>query len=535
MFSPNQRDIGASTPTSVYSEPSHHQGGHRSQPNSPHHIQGSGASARLNNHQGGFRPRPKGNGHYSHQRHGVQGQNKMMPHGLTVQELKEMTRARLAADGDVGEVSSVHSGGTHGSSSQSGSAMYANVIPSQSSEPLTRNLVQTNDSIRLTQSFTNGKPSMHQYQQQQTRQYQYSSNPRHPSPVFGASSVSSQFNNAMQSPKPISPSWETGSVASTLASEYQDVNMLTNSGGGGANMPFASPMSWAGGEGTSLAVNRSRCHSAEVSPIRPTGGVVSVPLSADGNRRRCLTTSPMARMDRVNEDSPFWFSDGDKQRLAIPQLSQRRGTHLAPSAFSDTSSSPPVVGSAFQPIGKEVQAGLPFSNQRPLKLSTNDRLMSMESHGHGELPSSMAEAVLNSLTGAPSNIGAIGGELIGSSPFRPLKNQQLDEVGESPFRALNDNLLSASGSGSESLLSSGESNRVILATHSWGGGGNDEATSNNMSLSHDFNTLLNIGEPAASLSPLRGRANTDPAAQISSPLPGFPQMDSNSNFSGQHG
>lgn len=504
-----------STPTSVYSEPPRN----RSQPNSPHNMQ----QQQRGGMRGGYRGRSKGGGHYN-KRHGTQQnqQQSKLPHGLTVQELKEMTRARLAADSETAEVSSVHSVGTHGSSSQSGS-MFANVLPSQSSEPLTRNLVQTNDSIRHTQSY-GAKPMQHQYQQhpqqqqqQQQRQYQqYPNNFRHPSPVFGAAAPS-QFNGAMQSPRQISP-----------LSEYQgsDATMLTtaNSGSGGTStMPFSSPMSWAGGDGNSM-VNRSRCHSAEASPLRSTGGVVHIPLSSDVNRRRCLTTSPMAKMDRVNEDKPFWFTDNDKDRLAIPQLAQRPRLHSASSAFSD---------SAFQPIGKAAaQGGLPFSNQMPKQLSHSARLMSMESQGHGDLPSSMAEAVLNSLTGAPPGISLIGGDVIGSSPFRPLENK-IHEIGDSPFRALNANLLSTSASGSESMFSNGESNRVILETHSWGGG-SDEASNNNndMSLSHDFNSLLNIGEQS-SLAPMRGRANTEPPPLISSPLLGFPRGMDNSGFHGQ--
>jgi len=492
IFSPHrqrdhQRDH-ASTPTSVYSEP---QARNRSNPNSPHNMQHRGGK-RSHNRQGYHRSRNNPPQTYNSQGHIAQQpqQQSKLPHGLTVQELKEMTRARLAADAEATEVSSVHSGGTHGSSNGS---IYANVMPSQSSEPLTRNLVQTNDSIRHTQSY-GAKPVQHQYQQppppqqqqpQQQRQFQqYPNNARHPSPVFGAAAPPNQFNGAMQSPRRISP-----------MSDYQgsDAGMLTtaNSSSGGTNAPFSPPpIGWAGGEAGSM-VNRSRCHSAEAtaSPMRSSaGGYAHVPMSTDGgNRRRCLTTSPLARMDRVSEDKPFWFSDDEKDRLAIPQLSIRRGLNPTPSAFSD---------SAFQPIGKAAPGGLPFSSQRPEQISHADRMMSMESQGHGDLPSSMAEAVLNSLTGAPLGVGAIGGDVIGS-PFRPLKNEK-DEVGDSPFRfrTLSDNLLSASASGSE------------LGTHSWGGEVDDDA-SNNLSLSHDFNSLLNIGEPS-SLAPLRGRANTDP-------------------------
>jgi len=478
FFSPHrqrdhQRDH-ASTPTSVYSEPPRD----RSNPNSPHNMQqrgGRGSQNHLGYHRCRNEPPPPNSNRYGPQ----QPQQSKLPHGLTVQELKEMTRARLAADAEAAENSSVHSGGTHGSSNGS---IYANVIPSHSSDPLTRNLVQTNDSIRHTQSYGQ-KPVQHQYQQhpQQQRQFQqYPNNARHPSPVFDAAAPN-QFNSAMQSPRRISP-----------LSDYQsDAGMLTaaNSGSGVTNAPFSPPpMSWAGGEASSM-MNRSRCHSAEanLSPLRSVGGTANVPMSMEGNRRRCLTTSPLAqmtRMDRVSEDKPFWFDDTDMDRLAIPQLSIRSSLDSsAPPTFSD---------SAFQPIGKP--RGLPFSEQKPQQLSHADRMVSMESQGHGDLPSSMAEAVLNSLTGAPPGASAIGGDVIGS-PFRPVRNQS-HTVGNLRFRTMSDNLLSASASGSE------------LGTLSWGGDADDDA-SNNLSLSHDFNSLLNIGEPP-SLSPLRGRANTDP-------------------------
>lgn len=478
FFSPHrqrdhQRDH-ASTPNSVNSEPRRN----RSNPNSPHNLQQRGGR-RPGYHRSRNEP---GGSDYNLRNSGTHPQSKL-PHGLTVQELKEMTRARLAADAEAAEVSSIHSGGTHGSSNNG--SIYANVIPSQSSETLTRNLVQANDSIRQTQSF-GGNPVQHQYQQhpQQQRQFQqYPNNARHPSPVFGATAPS-QFNGAMQSPRRISP-----------LSDYQgsDAGMITNSnsGSGGTHVTFSPPpVNWAGEEAGPV-VNRSRCHSAEanLSPLRSIGGTgtMHVPMSMDVNRRRCLTTSPLART-RISEDKPFWFSDDDKDRLAIPQLSGQPSLSPAASTFSD---------SAFQPIGKGASGGgFPFSNQRPQQLSHSDRMMSMESQGHGDLPSSMAEAVLNSLTGAPPGVSAIGGDVIGS-PFRPLKNQS-DTLGDSPFRnrTLSDNLLSASASGSE------------LATHSWAGeGGHD--TSNNLSLSDDFHNLLNISEPP-SLAPLRGRANTEP-------------------------
>ena len=473
IFSPGRRDH-ASTPTSVYSE--------RSNPNSPHNMQRS-SGMRSHNHQGGYRSRTKGGG--GNYRHGAQ-QSKL-PHGLTVQELKEMTRARLAADAEAAEVSSVHSGGTHGSSNNG--SIYANVIPSQSSEPLTRNLVQTNDSIRHTQSF-GGQPSQHHYQQhphqQQQRQYQqYPNNVRHPSPIFGGAPPS-QFNGAMQSPR----------RNNTMADYHQgpDGINLTNTSSGGMNMSFSPPPMGGPME------NRSRCHSAEATHFRSVGSYNQAPVNSDANRRRCLTMSPLAsrgRMDRVNEDTPIWFDDDNsRDQLAVPTLSVRHG--LQPPSFSE---------SAFQPIGKASPASLSLTNQKPQPLSLADRMLSMESQGHGDLPSSMAESVLDSLTGAPPGISSIGGEVIvGSSPFRPVKSQS--NIGERPYRAMSDNFLTVSASGSESMFSNGETNLGLLETNSWCIEGDDDA-SNALSLSHDFSQLLNMGEPS-SLAPMRGRANTDP-------------------------
>lgn len=167
------------------------------------------------------------------------------------------------------------------------------------------------------------------------------------------------------------------------------------------------------------------------------------------------------------------------------------------------------------------------------KFGAGDRTISTGSAGHGDLPSSMAEAVLESITstsGLP-----IGGSIISASPYRRSSEQEL-MLGESPFRVSedSDNASSAfrmdhgimpESSGSMSLFSSGESQnifstersgeRMLLGTHSWGGA-EDDASHSNMGLSHDFSNLLNLsgGNLAsandAGLPPLRGRAATEP-------------------------
>jgi len=576
---PNQRREVPSTPTS-YSEPPRNRTGNRAHQNmSPNYNR----MRSPDHHAGNYSKGGGGGGYYNKNQLNNKHQSKL-PHGLTVQELKEMTRARLAAESEIGgpegsSDQSVHSVGTQ--SSSKGSDQFSLGRGSNlalSNESMTRNLVQSNESIRRdysnqglnSQSFAQGQQQQLQQMQQQQNPPQYSY-PRHPSPVFEPGPPPNQFNGNQPIPRQTSPAfasrsqgeaWETASAASsTLASDYPEsaFHPGNNNSGGPGMLPFPSPMS----DSNAMRFNRGRCFSAgagiPASSFEQHQAVYydNVPLTGTANRQRCATVSPPG-MSRLHEDRPFLFSTDEKERLAIPPLSEPRlrlhstgglnthgpapplseprlrlhttggiNTH-AMRAFNSSLPPPPNgSGSAFVPIGKSDDQFLPQSPPpQRAKFGRADRTISTGSaasaSGHGDLPSSMAEAVLESITsiaGAP-----IGGKVIASSPFRSTKQEM---VGESPFRGMSessDNTSSAfrmdsllpESSGSMSLFSSGESRnlfpsensgeRMLLGTHSWGGAEDDTAHSS-MGISHDFSNLLNL----SNLPALRGRAATEPA------------------------
>lgn len=564
---PNRRQV-PSTPTSVYSEPPRSRTGNRA-----HHQNMSPNYNRMRSpdHHSGNYSKGGGSGGYYNKNQLSKHQSKL-PHGLTVQELKEMTRARLAAEAEIGgpegsSDQSVHSVGTQNSSKGSDPFSLGMSRSALSNESMTRNLVQSNESIRRDypnqgmncQSFTQGQQQqMQQMQPPNPPRYNY---PRHSSPVFDPGPPPNQFNGGnRRTPRQTSPvfalsqsqtrsqgeAWDTASAASsTPAPDYLDaVFQPGHKAAGPGPLPFSSPMR----DSNAMRFNRGRCFSAGAgvpSSFERHQAVYydHVPLSGGANRERCATCSPPG-MSRLHEDRPFPISTGEKERLAIPSLSEpRRRLHSAEAfvapgdamrAFGAHLSPPrPTLGSgsAFVPIGKANEQFLPKSPRSlcvdRTKFNVADRTMSSGSAGHGDLPSSMAEAVLESITstsGAP-----IGGELIDSSPFRSTE-QEL--AGASPFRGMSkessgntlsafrlDTLLTES-SGSMSLFSNKESRnlfstgntggRMLLGTHSWGGAENDAAHSN-MGINHDFSNLLNLPSGnGTTLPPLRGRAATEP-------------------------
>ena len=492
---PNQRrdNVVASTPSSTYSEParSNPGGSHAHQTMTPNYnSSGMRSPAHPASHS-------RGSGGNTNQRgHQHQNQQSKLPHGLTVQELKEMTRARLAAEGDspegVSSDQSVHSVGTHGSGRGSRGG---NNLQSYSNESVnTRNLVQSNDTVRF---------------QGQQQHYNY---PRHPSPVFG--SGENQFNRH--------------SPAFGLA----------------CNHPRLQGDSWSP-RSSNVMNNRGRCFSAEATMSSSTyeqqhqaaSYYDNVPLTGAANRQRCATVSPSV-MSRLHEDRPLLFSTDDKERLAIPPLSEPRlrlhstgglNTHgTAMRAFSSTISPfVPIEDKAneeFIPQSPPPISMVDRSNvTRRSKFGVNDRMISTGSaaSGHGDIPSSMAEAVLASLTGASH--GSI--QAIGTSPFH---SSEQGFIGESPYRPSESSDTSSSAfripglvpesSGSMSLFSSGESNniifspaeklgdRMLLGALSWDGSDEKTSISNIGGLTHDFGSLLNFSDGNV---PLRGRAKTD--------------------------
>ena len=359
-------------------------------------------------------------------------------------------------------------------------------------------------------------------QQMQARNSPHYSHPRHPSPVFGPGT----YHFKGKAPPPADPrqlspafggdAWETASAtSSTIASEYQmHPESLYHHN---TNAPFTSPMS----NSNAMQFNRGRAFSAganNVAPYYQAAYYDDVSSSnAAANMQRCATVSPPG-MSRLHEDQQFLFSNNDRERLAIPPLSEprprlrtagglgardRSAVDAAPNMGSGGSSG---ATSAFVPIGRtsdhQYQPNSPPRNSVGSKFGYDDRTFSTGSHGHGDLPSSMAEAVLGSITSITAPGAPIGGQLIVASPFRPTDQEK------SAFRM--DSLLSE-GPGSMSLFSTGSESKnvftcnsrdkTLVGTHSWGGSEDD-------GLSDDFSYMLNLS--GINGPPLRGRAATEP-------------------------
>jgi hypothetical protein len=467
-----------------------------------------------------------------HQKQQQQQQHQSkLPHGLTVQELKEMTRARLAAEAEGGQLDddqSIHSSGTRLSL---GSGDHYGGAPSQSNEYS----YHTNHG---GWSYQQGRPQQQQQQQQmkmhsQMHQMQappnshsphYISHPRHPSPVFDSALDTKSTDS------------------STIAPDYGPLHTTTAESSRYHHKTFyASPNNMNG-----IQYNRARCLSAGAtnivpysfglqqhqqqrvvfydSNISPSTTAASAAAAAAANIQRCATTSPGAIMSRLREDQQHLFTTYERDRLAIPPLSEPRmrtraaTTMMGVDCLTTVSAATP---SAFEPIFND-------SGSRP-KLTTYDRSFSNMSgtSAMGELPSLMAEAVLDSMKG----VAPIGGDVIvgptSSSPFRPTEKEMTrgGGGGRSPFLVSSleespenirsafrlSSLLTDSSGGSMSLenvfTSDISGNRLLLGTQSWDTQ-NQNSNTNNHDISDDFSSMLSfagVNGPA-----LRGRAATEP-------------------------
>lgn len=239
-----------------------------------------------------------------------------------------MTRARLAAEAetsgpDASMDQSVHSSGSSEQFS-SGRAFFA-----QPNDAMVRQHLQPNEPIRIDYNQGVGPwiPQGQQQQQQQMQQqpqlqmqnishYQY---PRQPSPGFVAGPY--HFNGNVPPPAPSSAiglstgqsrgqgeTWDTASSASsTLAADYS-MNTYTNTTQG----------------------NRGRCFSAGATTGIPysfdknqAAYYGNGPLMGAVNRQECSSMTPPG-MSRLHEDRPLLFSNGEKDKLAIPPLSEPR-------------------------------------------------------------------------------------------------------------------------------------------------------------------------------------------------------------------
>jgi len=636
---PNQRR--EPTPTSVYSEPPRNKMACRQN----HNANTSPAynmHLRLRTPDHSAYPKAPSNAnppnHYPKNAHhhmpipgpgGLPGKQSKLPHGLTVQELKEMTRARLAAEAEQGgpeergaiedsalqhaESSSVGTQGSSKGSVRSGDQLHHQIQqqhqqfqsqaphhgirqqysqhPNQHLQPgysmqYRKNSSESVISARsgpanlsappseycLQPQYGQGQgighhgsqPQLHHMQSQQfpyPRQHSPSfgsggqsrpyspafggGQPRQQSPSFGSGPNQFSSNHHEQQvprhhskewkPQATSDAWETASVVSTLASEYQ-----------GSEVAFPAPFAPTR-DSSGMVFNRGRCFSAGAGipsssfeqylfeqQQHSQAAYFEAQMSGSANRRRCATVSPPG-MTRLYEDRPYPAHVKDKEHCPIPPLSEPRLRHAGhQSGFNGKAMSfqslsltpspqPPSIGSgsAFEPIGK-MNSNNPLNRprsppnlnaERSSKFGLVDRSQSTGSSAsiHGDLPSSMAESVLESITGAQQQHPMDG--VIEESPFEAIGRLNNDVTSGFRFGEESGNGSFFSG-GPRSIFSHENSGgHNILGTNSWGGAESSLFDSNEENfdsgyLSHDFSSLLQICDdngPAP-----RGRAATAP-------------------------
>lgn len=510
--------IPSTTPTSTYSEPPRNKTSwnrpsstmspsfHRLR--SPDHYAGGGGYSKgvVNNSKGLVNK---------------QHQSKL-PHGLTVQELKEMTRVRLAAEAETGgpdgsSDQSVHSAGSDQFSAGGRGGYYA-----QASESMARQQVtHSNEPIRM--EFYNqgvgpwisqGQHQPHPPPQMHPQNMSHHQYPRHTSPGFGAGPY--HINGNVPPPSP-SPAF--GSSAGHTKSQGDTWDTATAASDYSLHATYSS----SGSDAPILHGNRGRCFSAGATPgvscsseKNQSAYYGNAPSMGAVNRQECLSITPPGML-RLHEDRPLFFSNDEKSKLAIPPLSEPRlrlhstgGLSIHASSYSQSQTpTPNNVADPFVTIGKMNDQS--WSQHMPTRIvgrnmAEDSRALSSGSaiSGHGNLPSSMAEAVLASITSNASG-APIGGQVIGPPRFHSMSDHAL--VSESAIyvsgkpvtsgsviRVDDNNLPETSGSNMP-LFASGEprnifSPKTLLETHSWGFG-----------LGHN----LWVNGPA-----LRGRAATDP-------------------------
>lgn len=538
----NRREVSTSTPNSAYSEPQRKSNNNRSpRPSATSNNKMHNMTRSPDYHKSGRSPATPCNTPYFKNNAQHQQQNKL-PHGLTVKELKEMTRARLAAETNY-EGDSVQSGGTGDGQDRNSPDQYPlpPSVPGQGNAYV-QYRKSSADGISISSGASNGNlnvyaqqgqvPHAHQGMQVQAPQPPAGPPIQYPYPCHPTSP-------AYQQQRHRTDTWDNPSLASTSASDYH-----------GGNPSFSPP--------AAMSFNRGRCFSAGATtsaPVHSSGvpnayeassweedqhttqqemyrctpqnlsnvGMLYDPaLTDEVNRRRCATMSPPG-MSRLHEDRPFLFSGNDKQKLSIPPLSEPRPRFNTPG----------LLGSAFEPIsmvagdmqqrrGVQVPPSPPSLMDR-VKFNVDDRMMSVGSNG--DLPSSVAEAVLESLTASSGPIDLFdNGSPFGSSDGLPFRKSSSNDQQGSLDRMVTES------SGSGSLFSRGPSqksafssnyDRMLSATNSWGGEVSvGEDNSSWFGFSQEFNNLLIGNEGPA----LRGRAQTAPDRAFTS------QLDPEHNF-----
>lgn len=251
---------------------------------------------------------------------GVRKQKQKLPHGLTVSELKEMTKARLQAE--AAEKPGSERPNDYLVDSRRMSPLDFDSVPETRERAPSRDSGWNDDFLHRGPGSTNSIPSLVQVSQQPRdsfgRQPQVS-----PLPVgFHNSGSTSTF------PQQKSDAWESVSVAShnstALSENYGSESVISSGIGSGYAQP---PESDARYDQTNPFTGLEEVSFVSSVHTSPSTGNMLFDATIGGNRRRAMTSSP--RTMSIHEDRPILHSD----ELRMPSFSSSsRGTlHSRPS------------------------------------------------------------------------------------------------------------------------------------------------------------------------------------------------------------
>ena len=246
-----------------------------------------------------------------------------LPHGLTVHELKEMTKARLQAEaaetmpGDENPNRNGISMATEGGTSSPFNGAPANSfqpVPLQMQPLQSQSMLPEQNSYYRQPAEVSPPPrAFHSYHHQST-----------PSPYDNAShDPNRMLGNQYRADSYTESNWENASVTShnsTVASDYLGSESAFSSGVGGG-------FSQAGDDQSGLSLNRTQSYPIPSRESTPTS--LPSPLASSyfdssaaaaamaSNRQRAMTLSPRPGLSLLHEDRPGFSDDA----LGIPSFS----------------------------------------------------------------------------------------------------------------------------------------------------------------------------------------------------------------------
>lgn len=230
-----------------------------------------------------------------------------LPHGLTVSELKEMTKARLQAEAAEKAINDRHR--DYSFDSHRMSPLDFDSVPETRERAPSRDSYQSNDIMHGGPGSTSSIPSLVQVNQQPRdvsgRQPQLSPLPA----AFNNSGSSSAFHQRTDA-------WESISVAShnsaALSENYGSESVYSSSGVGSVNVQlsesdtFQNPGLLLAGQHQGIGREELSYHSStHASPNN--GNLYYFDAAIGGTRRRAMTSSP--RPISIHEDHPIVYGD----------------------------------------------------------------------------------------------------------------------------------------------------------------------------------------------------------------------------------